>query len=688
MIITDLWLWNYRKHKKAHFKFKQGVTGIVGPNGVGKSTIIEAIVFLITGELFSGKKDEALSLGEDSGRVAGSFILNEKVARLERHLDMSKVTLTYDGVTYKKATEIKKLWDDLLQLNTEIIKKVIVAQQGHIQQLFSGDTSIREKVFQKIFLVPPTEQLRSMIWKNYLNQAPPVFPTEDLIELKNSLERTEAEVDGLQLNRTRYELMTDNDLEAARRRIDYLKKCIDDRGKRHMLIEARDEASHQVAELGLEGNLIEATLEAIDINKYRRINKALLQYKGLYAQKLKLEAELASLSYPMSEGEYLVIRDKINVCVGDLKNIQEEDSSLRIQLTLVNKELETIEKLHGVGTCPTCKQEVKNLESHITDLKNRRARILKERDEWDHAQFNVEGLIDTFQNSIGEYEQIDMRHKALKKQLEQLGDITYDEQAVKDTAEIIEEYELNKQTLNDIELKLVKAGSTYDRLKAEIDNLAEYDGEEFSPELELDMLACSLNHNTECVRYDQQLNVEIKIKQAEARNLKERIKNTEENSKKNDRRNNYVAALTKAYEVLHTSQFPRKLIMSYADVVTEYLQVNLDMFGFPYKARVADNFEIEMLDSDGRKLPSISGGEEIVVGISLHLALHDLFGQSFPLMIIDEGTTHLDVKNREAYFEMIKSLKGKSTLKQIIIIDHDPQIADVVDDVIELKKDE
>ena len=56
-----------------------------------------------------------------------------------------------------------------------------------------------------------------------------------------------------------------------------------------------------------------------------------------------------------------------------------------------------------------------------------------------------------------------------------------------------------------------------------------------------------------------------------------------------------------------------------------------------------------------------------------------MFAQSFPIWIVDEGSTHLDEENREAYFRLLNTIREQKIINQIIVIDHDPMLAEVVD---------
>ena len=63
MQILELTLHNYKVHRNKTVKFENGVVGIIGDNGSGKSSIISAICFLFTGEVDTDKKSECVTLG-------------------------------------------------------------------------------------------------------------------------------------------------------------------------------------------------------------------------------------------------------------------------------------------------------------------------------------------------------------------------------------------------------------------------------------------------------------------------------------------------------------------------------------------------------------------------------------------------------------------------------------------------
>jgi DNA repair exonuclease SbcCD ATPase subunit len=99
---------------------------------------------------------------------------------------------------------------------------------------------------------------------------------------------------------------------------------------------------------------------------------------------------------------------------------------------------------------------------------------------------------------------------------------------------------------------------------------------------------------------------------------------------------------------------------------------------------VNEAFGIDIFNEEGLELPSISGGQQVMVGFSLRLALHNMFVGAFPFMIVDEGSYGLNGENAKKYFEIIKSLGKGSKFKQVIVIDHHSELSDYVDNTISL----
>ena len=96
MILKTLTLRNFRKFKNATVEFPDGVTGVVGLNGVGKSTIFEAISWVLFGSVAARTSADEIkrkgAINSDPCRVELDFIFEENSYRIVR--DMTGKSLT------------------------------------------------------------------------------------------------------------------------------------------------------------------------------------------------------------------------------------------------------------------------------------------------------------------------------------------------------------------------------------------------------------------------------------------------------------------------------------------------------------------------------------------------------------------------------------------------------------------
>ena len=73
MILTGLSLRNFRAHKNTTLNFSEALNYIVGGNGQGKTSILEAAYYLCTTKSFNSKDVEVLSFNENEFEVIGNI---------------------------------------------------------------------------------------------------------------------------------------------------------------------------------------------------------------------------------------------------------------------------------------------------------------------------------------------------------------------------------------------------------------------------------------------------------------------------------------------------------------------------------------------------------------------------------------------------------------------------------------
>ncbi|RTL07791.1 SMC family ATPase [Candidatus Dependentiae bacterium] len=684
MILNELTLRRFRIHEQLNLKFESGVTGIVGRNGTGKSSIIEAIGFLFTGE-GDDPKDQIITAGQSgTAYVRGKFTLNGKEGVIERSLDTSRVMLEYDGHKLIKASEVKELWAKLLQVDGHIFQHVIMAKQKKIPELFSGETAVREKAFQRIFMVPNTERLRSMIWDNYIKTCPPPLPEDDLYAIDQQLARLGTELTPKQekLAILGASILNDAQMMAVVNYTEFYNRCMQDaekrpkleeqlgslRTKKEELLSLLQRAAEQLRDVPED---FSSKLEQLkrDKERHRNFVLAVAEATRLREQLLATGTTIEAAIQAAAQAEADDDQARLN------------QNTLGARLTALRKEIDGLTCLTGATTCPTCHQPITNIESHLFGL---RAELVKVTDEFQAA---TRKLAVTEANLAGQRALVE-RCRTIQASIDaanrqaEVSRIDFNEETL--TAMLAESQRIQQilSSMQQYENSRVQADASIQVVEEQLRHLVTYTGNA-SPAEELALMQEVLHRHRLRTQEITALEKEVAQLQMEIQLLNQRRDTSVANHEKNLSRMEYNNKLRMAYDVLHTSQFPRRLVQTYGAVVEEELQQQLQRFDLPYQARINEDFRI-IITKDGHPVPRLSGGQEMVVGLCLRLALHSMFSQAFPMLIIDEGTTHLDEENKKLYFQCINDLKTDKVIQQLIIIDHSSLLTDAVDHVIRL----
>ena len=163
MIINNIELQNYRVHKEISIDFSKGINLLLGDNGKGKSSILEAIGITLFGSSFrdgnSKGQQQCISYGEKEALVKIEFVGNDgeiyiienqiKKAggynKLYRKLDPSDKLSSKDEINDKL-----KLLVGIDGELRDIYDNIIVAKQNEFINSFKLKTTERQKVFDRI----------------------------------------------------------------------------------------------------------------------------------------------------------------------------------------------------------------------------------------------------------------------------------------------------------------------------------------------------------------------------------------------------------------------------------------------------------------------------------------------------------------------------------------------------------
>ncbi|WP_339004546.1 SMC family ATPase [Fusobacterium polymorphum] len=176
MIIKRVQLENYRSHSNSTVEFTKGVNLILGKNGRGKTSILEAIsTVMFNTKDRSGKETgkSYIKFGEKSSKVEIDFIANDgREYNLKTEFFKTKpkkqtlkdiIGSEYDGDIQEKLEElcgIKKGFE-------ETYENIVIAKQNEFINIFKAKPKDREEIFNKIF----NTQIYKEMYDSFLKEA-------------------------------------------------------------------------------------------------------------------------------------------------------------------------------------------------------------------------------------------------------------------------------------------------------------------------------------------------------------------------------------------------------------------------------------------------------------------------------------------------------------------------------------
>jgi len=163
MIITRLILKNFGRHRNLDIRPHAHVVGMLGENDAGKSTVLEAVQFAITGET-PYDQDSYVTYGEDNGSVELTFIRHGQTGTIFRQVGKTpKRTLVWEDKTIKAAKEVDEIMASILGADKKAVSAAVFIPQGDLQNLLFGKQSDREVLFIRLVNLAFCEQTAKIL---------------------------------------------------------------------------------------------------------------------------------------------------------------------------------------------------------------------------------------------------------------------------------------------------------------------------------------------------------------------------------------------------------------------------------------------------------------------------------------------------------------------------------------------
>lgn len=104
-----LQLFQFRSYQEYGVQFSDGVNIIVGPNGSGKTNLLEALYVISSGSSFRGQDRDLLRRGEEWFRVEGTYAEQQRIMTFRLQGDSVEKQFTLDGAKKARLTHQQRV---------------------------------------------------------------------------------------------------------------------------------------------------------------------------------------------------------------------------------------------------------------------------------------------------------------------------------------------------------------------------------------------------------------------------------------------------------------------------------------------------------------------------------------------------------------------------------------------------
>jgi len=693
MILKSIKMQNFRKFKNVEIKFPEGVVGIFGLNGVGKSTIFEAFAWALYGHVAARtssdriKRDKALPT--ERCRVEVDFVFNKNDIKIIRemvgkNLSPSASAFINNRPVASGAEATTRFVQNLFGMDAKTFFTSVFAKQKELNALSTMSASERKQLIMRMLGIDAIDKaiknirtdirriqdilqhMRISIRDERTGEDKEEVFLREIEKNTEEMERVERRISEkkVQLDALSKELeMLEKEKDGVEKEYETLQRRLDEERKRKELFDRRMNLEREIAKL-------RASL------KERREN---LFEKEMEKKKMgEVEKEFGEVEKKLEK-----LRMEISGVLARIEKERTNMNAIETEKRKIEDRKKKIESLGPSATCPTCERvlgehysrliekfdreikekmdllseieaRLKRLEEDLSRerkleeaLSRRREYILKRR----MTLRRIEGIIHSM---IREIEKEEKEIEIKEKEIALLGEIRFDENTYRNLEREVKEcYEKYKLAVERVRKKQIEV----DGIKGEIKEI-------FG---ELNLLKQKIK--------------ELKSRVEEVREIKRRI------SEEEDRLSmlNSLEKLMGEFRIDLISRI-RPTLSAYASSLLESLTD-----GKYSELELNENYDIMIYDGGiPYEINRFSGGEEDLANLCIRLAisqmLADRAGGEFNFIILDEIFGSQDMNRRRNILNALNALSNR--FKQIFIITHIDEVKQMVTNAITVYEDE
>jgi exonuclease SbcC len=692
MILKTLTLVNFRKFKNATVEFPDGVTGVVGLNGVGKSTIFEAIAWVLYGAVAARTSADQIkresALHSDPCRVELEFIFEENIYRIFREMSgknlTTSATATINGkIAATGAEVVTKFIQNKLGMDFKSFFTSIFAKQKELNALSTMIASERRPLILKMLGIDSLDEVVKEVKSDKRDKDSLLEKLgQDLVDEdgRDKIEFFKDEIRILEKQKKEIEIL----IKKSKEKIQVFKKELDALEKKCKTSKDGYENIKNKKEKLLEKKTIFENKEKLsdEIKNFR--DKISEREKRTYLQKKKL-IDFSKLDSDITSSEKRL--DALSKKIEELVKKIEQKKTLLNRLELDVKDIgskkKKIEEIGPDAKCPTCERvladQYKNLLKRYDEDLVKKAKEIKtyskeiknfeeDKDKLSREEQAFQKKKNYLLTKLREKERIDTTIKNIQDEIDK------EKIELKNREKKLKEISAVKFDVKEFEIVSKQVDSFYNVYQNALESR---DGKKDSFN--------SLKLELERKESDKKLIMQ-KIE-----NSKEKTSELEEYKKKIKEDKIIVQHLGMLAEVM--SDFRTHLISRIRPTLSSY---SSDFFerltdGKYVELELDENYNLLVYDNgDAYSIERFSGGEEDLANLCLRLAISEVIteraGGVFNFIILDEIFGSQDIYRRQNIMKALNGLSSK--FRQIFLITHVEDVKDDMENIIFVTENE
>ena len=170
MILNSLHLANYKQYASLSLEFREGLVGIIGKNGAGKSTIFEAILYCLFGRDESNKSLVKSAFAEPKANVelVLEFSIGDILYRVKREFRGKAMAVgaefyKNDQLIAKGVSAVNEELVKVLHMERDAFKRSVFSGQKELSELSDSSGEVRKRMVRRMLGLDTLDEIQTRV---------------------------------------------------------------------------------------------------------------------------------------------------------------------------------------------------------------------------------------------------------------------------------------------------------------------------------------------------------------------------------------------------------------------------------------------------------------------------------------------------------------------------------------------